>query len=75
MATLTITTTPEQDARIVAAFTSVIQPVDENGVPRDVTGAEVKAHLIQYMKNVVLNYERRVAYESADSGLTEIEPS
>lgn len=75
MATLTINTTPEQDARLVSAFTSVIQPVDENGDPRNVTGAEIKAHIIQYMKNVVLNHERRAAYEQAEATLAEFDAS
>lgn len=47
MATLTITTTAAQDARIVAAFGKRL------GLGRNATGAEVKAAIITYIKNMV----------------------
>ena len=51
MAVLTITTTAPQDARIVAAYGSKL------GLGRNATGAEVKAHIISEIKQVVEQFE------------------
>ena len=66
MATITITTTAEQDARIVAAFG------DRLGLNRDATGAEVKADIIQTIKTIVLQYEQRIASQTAIDGVTDL---
>ncbi len=51
MATLTITTSPAQDARIVVAFGKRL------GLGRDATGAEVKQQIIQFLINAVQEQE------------------
>jgi len=53
MATLTITTTGAQDARIGAAFGDYL------GLGRNANAAEVKARTIEFIRNVVQEYERR----------------
>ena len=66
--TLTINTTAPQDARIVAAFGKQLNTMDltdpDNPVPRNATGAEVKAALIQYIKQVVFDQERKALVEA-----------
>lgn len=69
MATLTITTTGAQDARIVVAFGHKL------GFPRNATAAEVKADVIEYIKGVVLADERRIAAEAAALAVNPIEPT
>lgn len=58
MGTLTINTTTDQDARIVAAFGTYL------GLGRNATGAEVKARVIQFVREVVQQQER-IAQEAA----------
>jgi hypothetical protein len=55
MANLNINTTPEQDARIVVAFGRKL------GLGRDATGGEVKADIIDYIKQIVRDSERAQA--------------
>ena len=55
LATMTITTTGAQDTRIVVAFGHYL------GLPRDATAAEVKANVIDYIRNVVRNDGDRLA--------------
>ncbi len=55
MGTLTITTTAPQDARLVVAYGSIL------GLGRNATAAEIKAAIIQSIRNNVENYERSVA--------------
>lgn len=55
MASVTITTTAPQDARLTVAFGALLHPGN------NATTAEVKAHLIEYMRRVVQDYERNVA--------------
>lgn len=55
MGTLTITTTAPQDARLVTAYGSIL------GLGRNATAAEIKAAVIQSIRNNVENYERSVA--------------
>lgn len=64
-ASLTITTTAAQDARLVPAFTAKLQP----GCPsacRSATTADVKAWVIDSLQAVVRNYE----YEQARQGIS-----
>jgi hypothetical protein len=67
MATLTITTSAENDARIIAAMRDRLGP--------ETTGADVKAWLIEQLKNEVHSYETRLANEQASAGITPIEPT
>jgi hypothetical protein len=68
MPTLTINTTIEQQARIAAAFGKLLGSVDitdiENPIPIDATGAEVKEHLMEYMRIQVFKYERQVGADA-----------
>lgn len=59
MATLTITTTVDQAARVAAAFGANFTP------PRNATAAEVKADVIAYMKGRVHSYETQQAATTA----------
>lgn len=52
MAVLTITTTAQQDARLVAAFGARL------GLGRDANAAEIKADIIQWVRTVVQDQER-----------------
>ena len=67
MATLTLTTTPAQDARIIEAFT--------NGLGRPATAADVKAFLINDLTQYVLSYEQNVAINTVIGTVTPIKPS
>jgi hypothetical protein len=67
MATLTITTTAAQDTRISAAFGE-----NFNG---NATGAQVKADIIEYIKQRGLSYELRQAAATAQAGVTVITPT
>ncbi len=58
MATMTITTTAAQDARIVAAFGKHLH------LGRNATGAEVKADIINYVRSIVFDQERIAVLES-----------
>jgi hypothetical protein len=61
MATVTITTTAPQDARLGPAYGAKLGLRDANGDPRNATVAEVKAYLIAVLQADVRNYE----YEQA----------
>lgn len=53
MAQITITTTPEQDARILAAFRIIL------GLDRDPTVPEIKSAIIGWVRQSVHDLERR----------------
>lgn len=71
MATTTITTTAQQDARIVAAFGA------ELNLGRNATQAEVKALMIERgLREIVLKQERlALANEAAALPLTPLDPA
>lgn len=77
--TLTINTTSAQDARIIDAFGKQLGTMDltdpENPVPRNATGPEVKAAVIQYIKQVVFAQERNAARQAADESVPDIDPN
>jgi len=58
MATLTITTTAAQDARIADAFGKHLH------LGRNATGAEVKAEVINYVRSIVFDQERLAVIEA-----------
>lgn len=66
MATLTITTTAQQDARIVKAFGAHFN------LKRDATGPEVRAYIIDYIKSIVRTQELREAQRAAAGTVQEI---
>jgi hypothetical protein len=55
MASITITTTPQMDARLAPAFGALLHP------GTNATAADVKAWLVQEMRNVVQQYETQQA--------------
>jgi hypothetical protein len=59
MATLTINTPPDLDARIKRTFGIHLDFRDIDGNFRDATGPEIKEHMINYMKSVVLGRESK----------------
>jgi hypothetical protein len=65
MGTLTITTTPEQDARILDAFSQQAMLVDENGDPRQATAADVREWVVSQLKSYVRSAEEEVAKQNA----------
>ena len=67
MATLTINTTPEQDARIAEAFGARL-PKDPG---ENATGAEVRREIINFIKRVVVDYESQKAAREAREALPE----
>ena len=65
MATLSITVTAPQAARVVSAFGKQLNTQDltdpENPVPRNATEEEVRQQIIQFIKGVVFAQERQAA--------------
>ncbi len=62
MATTTITTTAAHDARVAPAIGALLGlTVPGTNNLRNVTAAEVKAHLVAYLTNIVREYEARQA--------------
>lgn len=62
MASVTIDTSPQQDARLAPAFGDYLgltQPGTNN--PQNANVAQVKQALVEFMRGVVLNYERKQA--------------
>lgn len=59
MGTLTITTTGAQDSRIAPAFGAKL------GLPGNANGAQIKADIVAYIKNIVHGYETQQASVTA----------
>ena len=68
MATLTINTTAPQDTRIASAFGSRL------GLAGNANAAQVKSEVISFIREVVRDYEIRVAAKAAADAVTEIDP-
>lgn len=64
MATLTITTTAAQDARLVVAFGAHL------GLGRNATAAEIKADIVQYLVRVVKANEEKAAVAAAVAAIS-----
>lgn len=75
MATLTITTTSQQDARIVEAFGARLGLVDANGQPRNATAAEIKAYYVNDLREYVYSYETEKRAKAAIAGTDKITPT
>jgi len=58
MATLTITTTSAQDARLVAAFGTYL------GLEGNATAAQIKQNVINYIKQVVRDQEYKTEVDA-----------
>lgn len=59
MASITITTTTQQDARLVAAFTAELR------LAQDATATDIKGAIIKYLQEVVTKQEKIAAYKQA----------
>ena len=72
MAAVTITTDATQDSRLAPAFGALLGLRNVSGQPRNATTAEVKAWLIDQMRQVVQSYEQQqqVAALAAPSAFT-----
>ncbi len=75
MPTLTITTNAAQAARIVTAFGRLKNRRAPDKSPRNATAAEVKAEVIDFIRQVVVNYERDVAAQAASDAVPGIDPT
>lgn len=75
MATFSITTPANQDARIAAAFGKILNLKDAQGVQRSATGAEVKQAIIEWLKLSVREREQADGRAAADAAVTDITPS
>lgn len=76
---LTINTNSAQDQRIIKAFGKVLNTQTCTGdpevcTPRNATGKEVKAAVIQYLKQTVYSVERNEARQNADKSVSELNP-
>ena len=69
MGTMTINTTAPEDVRLTAAFGKRL------GLGRDTTGPEVKAAIIQMIRNAVQEQEINTAVQAAAAGVTVISPT
>jgi hypothetical protein len=69
MATLTINTTGAQDARIAAAFGARLR------LGGNANATQVKQQVIQFIVNVVQQYEQEEAAKAAVAGVTPIDPT
>ena len=75
MPTLTITTTGAQAQRIATAFGRLKNLRESDKTPRGATGSEVKAEVIDFIKQVVLEYEKSEAMEAASNAVPDIDPT
>lgn len=77
MASFTISTPPGQDARILAAFTKILRPMDNATPPqpRNATGADVKQAILDWLKLSVLEREQADAREASVTSITPITPT
>ena len=75
MPTLTIDTTPEQAQRIATAFGRLKNLREADKTPRDATAAEIKADVIEYIRQVVINYEQDVAMQAASKAVPALTPT
>jgi hypothetical protein len=69
MATVTINTTGAEDARIAPAYGAKL------GLQRNATAAEVKAALIQSIRDTVLIYEQAQAAQAAAAAVVSVAPT
>jgi hypothetical protein len=75
MPTLTITTNATQAQRIATAFGRLKNRKEPDRTKRDATAAEVKADVIDFIRQVVINFEQGEAMEAAASGVPDIDPT
>lgn len=61
MSTITITTSSQEDERLEQAFGHHLGVTDAQGQPRSATQQEVKTAIVDYLRRVVVDYERAAA--------------
>lgn len=64
--------TAPQGVRVAAAFGKLRGYKDAQGVARSATAAEVRAELVEFIKNVTGEQERAAARQAADAALTDL---
>lgn len=75
MPQMIINTTAAQASRIAKAFGTAMGTVDNNENARDATAAEIKAHVIQFIKETVGRIEKNKAANAARDAIDEIKPT
>lgn len=69
MATLTITTTPAQDARLIVAYGAHL------GLGRSATAAEIKSSVVEHIKSIVYAHETAQQAAAAAAAVVKISPT
>ena len=79
MPTMTITTNPAQEQRVVRAFGKRLEVFDETNpnkpVPRDATSDEVKRAVIEFLRETVRSVEGEEASRAAVASVQDIDPT
>ncbi len=76
MPTLTINTTTAQAQRVSAAYGRLLNlRTPDLSAERNATAAEIKAAIIDQIRQTVIVYERGVAMEAASTGVPDIDPT
>lgn len=58
---IVLVVTKKDEDRLAEAVSSFLSLQDDNGVPRPARPAEIKAHLVKYIKSLVAQEELRTA--------------
>ena len=76
MPTLTIRTTAAQAQRVSVAYGRLLNlRTPDKAAERNANAAEIKAAIIDQIRQTVLEYERGVAIEAASDSVPDIDPS
>ena len=75
MATFTINTTAAEDARLVVAFGNRLQTRDASNVRRNATAVEIRAEIMRFITNMVIEDERAVSAKNAAAGVLPFTPT
>lgn len=62
--TITFDIPPEDEPRVVEAFTSILQPKDEAGQPRTAEAVDITGALVTWMNGQTSDYEKRKNMET-----------
>lgn len=73
MPSITLNFTAAQAQRMQAALEETQELLDENGVPRAATAADLKYFVKQSIVRMVLASERRTAVKAADAAIQPVE--
>lgn len=75
MPDMTITTSAGDAARVAAAVGRKLGLVTAQGAPRSATAAEVKVHVVEFLKATVQDQERLAALEAQQAGFSGVNPT